>query len=116
MTQTKVAFPHCYFSVSSPLNSGKRYAFFFKKKKSTIWLWKLLVAVKGHKCLGAEIAIRFCRTNSEHGNTGLESPRVAKDSSCYSYVLFTAPAFKYHPGDLSVDCLCLLSLFGYRIQ
>lgn len=31
MTQTKVAFPHCYFSVSSPLNSGKRYA--LKKKK-----------------------------------------------------------------------------------
>lgn len=91
ITKTKVAVSLCYFPASSPLKSGRRYAI---KKKSTIWLWKLLVAVKCHKYFGAEIAIGFCRTNSEHGDTGLELPRVAKDSSCYSYVLFTVPAFK----------------------
>lgn len=107
MTQTKVAASLRYFSVSSPLKSGKRYAF-IKKKKSTIWLWKLLVAVKCHKYLGAEIAIGFCRTNSEHGDTGLES--VGRLQLLLLCVIYSSCL------QVCLWIVCLQSLFEYRVQ
>lgn len=38
----------------------------------------------------------------------LNHPVLARGSICYSYALFTLTAFKYHTGDLSVDCLLSL--------
>lgn len=82
----------------------------FQKTNGTIWLLKLLVAVKCHKYFSAEIAIGFCTPNGEWSlrTCNLNRPTLARGSICYPYALFTPTAFKYHTGDLSVDCLLSL--------
>lgn len=77
MSLNKIAFFSLLFSVSSPLMSEERLVW-EKKKKGTIWVWKLLVAVKCHKYLSAELAIRFCRPNSESEDMKLESPHASQ--------------------------------------
>lgn len=76
MSLNKIVFFHCYFHCLLPWSQGK--GLYEEKKKGTIWVWKLLVAVKCHKYLSAELAIRLCRPNSESEDMKLESPHASQ--------------------------------------